>query len=132
MKTLYSTILLFLGITLISNAQTAPKLDGLWADSVSGIAFKNCYAIINSDGNKINISHYLEFNNQPFAEVGTGTFEKGKLEYKVKVTLPIEGWATAGTHIFTLSADGNTLRGKYIDNKGNTGPLVLKRVLVTK
>ena len=45
----------------------------------------------------------------------------------MKVTLPIEGWATRGTHELLLSEDGNTLRGRYQDNKGRSGEIVLKR-----
>jgi len=108
-------------------AQDTVNLNGVWRDS-SGTSFSNCTAIITQAGNKITFSHYIEFNGQPFVEFGQGTLKHRTIKYKVKVTKQIEGWATTGTHELTLSADGMTLRGFYKDNKGNTGPIILKRI----
>ena len=57
-------------------------------------------------------------------EYGEGNIIGNQVVYKVDVTLPIAGWATAGIHQLKLSADGKKLKGFYTDNKGNTGPIV--------
>jgi hypothetical protein len=122
-----SVCILFLFAVLFSNAQDKVNLNGLWKDSC-GTAFSNCYAIISQDGNTISFSHYLEFEGQSFVETGKGELKGRTVNYKVKVTLQIKGWATEGEHELTLSKDGQTLRGNFKDNKGNSGAIVLKRV----
>ncbi len=124
---LKNLIVLFFCTTLTVNAQDTINLNGVWRDS-SGTSFANCYAIITQKGNKITFSHYIEFKGQSFVEFGQGYLKRRTIKYKVKVTKQIEGWATIGKHELTLSADGKTLRGFYHDGKGNTGPMVLKRV----
>jgi hypothetical protein len=124
---LKNLVILFFFISLAANAQDTINLNGVWRDS-SGTSFSNCYAIITQNGNKITFSHYLEFNGQPFVEFGQGNLRRRTIKYKVKVTKQIEGWAVRGEHELTLSADGKTLRGTYRDGKGNTGPMVLKRM----
>ena len=120
-------IILFFFAALSVNAQDTINLNGVCRDS-SGTSFANCYAIITQKGSKITFSHYIEFNGQPFVEFGQGSLKRRTIKYKVKVTKQIPGWATTGEHELTLSADGKTLRGFYHDGKGNTGPMVLKRV----
>jgi len=117
---------LFFLSSLLSFAQSSANINGLWQDSTSS-AFSNAYAVIAQKGGKVTFSHYLEWKGQSFVEIGSGKWNAGKLKYKVKVTLPIEGWATRGTHELYLSEDGNTLRGRYHDNKGRSGEIVLKR-----
>jgi hypothetical protein len=116
---------LFFLSSLLSAAQSSANVNGLWCDSSSVIS--NAYAVIAQEGGKITFSHYLEWKGHSFVEIGSGKWTAGKLKYKVKVTLPIEGWATRGTHELYLSEDGNTLRGRYHDNKGRSGEIVLKR-----
>ncbi len=117
---------LFLFIGFFSKAQDKVNLNGVWQDS-SGVEFSNCYAVISQDGNKITINHYLEWKGQPFVESGKGMLNGRNVQYKVKVTQQIKGWATKGVHELILSEDGKTLRGSYKDNKGNSGPIVFKR-----
>lgn len=124
MRFFLSVFILFSG--LILRAQDNINLNGIWRDSTS-TEFTNCYAVISQDGNKITINHYLEWKGQPFVESGKGTLKGRNLQYKVKVTLQIKGWATKGVHELILSSDGKTLRGSYKDNAGNSGPIVLKR-----
>ena len=126
------SILLLISCSLLSfftiAQETKPNLDlnGLWADSNS-TAFTNCYLIIAQEGEKISMSHFLEFNGVPMVESGIGTYSDRKAFFYVTVSKPIPGWATTGKHFLTLSADGNTLRGEYQDASGNRGPLVFKR-----
>ncbi|HSZ72013.1 MAG TPA: hypothetical protein VK750_05015 [Cytophagaceae bacterium] len=110
-------------------AQTKPNpVNGLWADSNS-TAFSNTYAIFSVDEQgKLVMTHYLEYNGTPMVEKGIGFYSHGTLNYDVIVTKGIPGWSLKGQHVLTLSEDGNTLRGHYKDEKGNTGPLILKRL----
>ncbi len=103
------------------------NLTGLWRDSNS-TNFSNCHAIFSQEEGKIHMLHYLEFKGIPMVEEGYGTINGSNVEYNVKVTKAIPGWATTGTHILTLTEDGLTLRGVYKDGQGNTGPLVFKKV----
>lgn len=132
MKIKYPLFLLF--SMLISNfgfgqeKSIAAKTDinGVWEDINSGV--QNAVAIISEKDGKIVFSHYLEWKGQKFVESGTGKRTGNTITYTVDVTLPIEGWATQGTHTLTLSKDGNTLEGTYIDNKKRTGPISFKRI----
>ncbi|MCX6182017.1 MAG: hypothetical protein NT150_08840 [Bacteroidetes bacterium] len=127
MRKFEALLILFLLSALFSNAQDKLNLNGLWQDSC-GTSFSNCYAIISQQGNSISFSHYLEFEGQSFVETGKGKLKGRTIVYSVKVTLEINGWATEGVHELTLSEDGKTLRGSFKDNKGNSGPIVLKRI----
>jgi hypothetical protein len=111
----------------ISFSQTGNyDLNGLWADSNSA-AFSNACIIFSQEGSDITFSHYLEFNGAPMVEHGKGKIKGNKVEYKVKVSKAIPGWAKVGFHSLVLSPDGKTLRGIYKDGKGNSGPLVFKK-----
>jgi hypothetical protein len=101
-------------------------INGVWADINSGV--ENAVVIISEQNGKVIFSHYLEWKGQKFVESGIGKRTGNTIEYKVDVTLPIEGWATQGTHTLTLSEDGNTLEGTYKDNKKREGPISFKRV----
>ncbi|MHC0441191.1 hypothetical protein [Flavobacterium sp. 3-210] len=107
---------------------SAPKIDinGVWEDINPGV--QNTVAIISDQNGKIIFSHYLEWKGQKFVESGTGKRTGNTITYTVNVTLPIEGWATAGTHTLVLSEDGNTLEGTFKDNKDRNGPIAFKRV----
>lgn len=103
-------------------------VNGIWADSNSS-AFTNGYAIFSVDEQgKLVMTHYVEFNGVPMVEKGIGFYSKGVLNYDAIVTKAIPGWSLKGQHVLTLSEDGNTLRGYYKDEKGNSGPLVFKRI----
>lgn len=115
-----------LGI-FISSIGFSQNISGVWSDS-SSTSFTNCTAIFAVDGDSVFVTHYLEFNGQPFVEYGSGTYKNGVLDYSVKVVVQIPGWSTAGIHHLELSADGRTLRGTYEDNADNTGELVLKKI----
>lgn len=112
-----------------ANSQVKPHaVNGIWADSNS-TAFTNGYAIFSVDEQgKLAMTHYVEFNGVPMVEKGIGFYSHGTLNYDAIVTKAIPGWALKGQHVLTLSEDGNTLRGYYKDEKGNTGPLVFKRL----
>lgn len=121
-------LFLFSSAWNISFSQTTTcDLNGLWTDSNS-TAFKNGYIIYSQERSKITFSHYIEFNGNPMVEYGKGKIKGNKVEYKVKISKVIPGWATAGVHSLVLAPDGKTLRGIYKDSKGNSGPLVFKRV----
>lgn len=112
-----------------SQKKTAtPKIDinGVWEDINPGV--QNAVAIISEQNGKVIFSHYLEWKGQKFVESGTGKRTGNTIVYRVDVTLPIEGWATAGTHTLKLSEDGNLLKGTFIDNKKRSGPIAFKRV----
>ncbi|MBS7254402.1 hypothetical protein [Flavobacterium branchiicola] len=110
------------------NKSTSQKIDinGVWEDINSGV--QNAVAIISEHNGKIIFSHYLEWKGQKFVESGTGKRTANTITYSVNVTLPIEGWATAGTHTLVLSEDGNTLEGTFKDNKGRNGPIAFRRI----
>jgi len=123
----------FLFLILLSNfgfsqVKTDKKMDinGVWEDINPGV--QNAVAIISEQNGKVIFSHYLEWKGQKFIESGTGTRNGNKIVYTVDVTLPIEGWATKGTHTLVLSEDGNTLEGTFIDNKKREGPISFKRI----
>jgi hypothetical protein len=101
-------------------------INGIWEDINPGV--QNAVAIISEQNGKITFSHYLEWKGQKFVESGNGTRNGNTLIYTVDVTLPIEGWATKGTHTLTLSEDGNTLQGTFKDNKKREGPIAFKRI----
>lgn len=123
-----SILLLCLSFVFKSDKDSAsPSIIGLWADSNSS-SFTNCYAIFSEKKGKLYFSHYLEFNGQPMVEHGTGTFKNGIAQYNVTVSKGIEGWSMKGKHMLVLTPDGKTLRGKYADEMGKTGPLVFKRI----
>lgn len=123
---LFITVLFFnLGY---SQQKSVPKIDinGVWEDINSGV--ENAVAIISEQNGKIIFTHYLEWKGQKFVESGTGKRIGNSIIYNVNVTLPIEGWATAGTHTLVLSEDGNKLEGTFKDNKNRTGSIAFKRV----
>lgn len=132
MKTKF--FLLFFVITVSSNfsysqkKSTTPKTDinGVWEDVNPDV--KNAVVIISEQNGKVIFSHYLEWKGQKFVESGIGKRMGNRIGYTVDVTLPIKGWATAGTHTLTLSEDGNTLEGTFVDNKKRTGPIAFKRI----
>jgi hypothetical protein len=117
-------ILFFSNLTYSQNKKV--DINGVWADINSGV--ENAVVIISEQNGKVIFSHYLEWKGQKFVESGVGKRTGNTIEYKVDVTLPIEGWATQGTHTLTLSEDGNTLEGTYKDNKKREGPIAFKRV----
>ena len=110
-------------------SQVKPNpVNGIWVDSNSK-AFSNGYAIFSVDEQgKLAMTHYVEFNGVGMVEKGMGFCSHGTLNYDAIVTKGIPGWSLKGQHVLTLSEDGNTLRGYYKDEKGNTGPLVFKRL----
>lgn len=117
-------ILFFSNLTYSQNKKV--NINGVWIDINSGV--ENAVVIISEQNGKIIFSHYLEWKGQKFVESGIGKRIGNTIEYTVDVTLPIEGWATQGTHTLTLSEDGNTLEGTYKDNKKREGPIAFKRV----
>ncbi|MEO8535677.1 MAG: hypothetical protein ABI441_18110 [Flavobacterium sp.] len=109
-----------------SQEKTIPErtdINGVWEDINSGV--QNAVAIISEQNGKVIFSHYLEWKGQKFVESGTGKRTGNTITYMVDVTLPIEGWATQGTHTLTLSEDGNTLEGNFVDNKKEVAQLRL-------
>ncbi|MFH6989598.1 hypothetical protein ACHRVW_17800 [Flavobacterium collinsii] len=122
-------LLLFTVLFFSNNSYSQSKkidINGVWEDINPGV--QNAVAIISEQNGKVIFSHYLEWKGQKFVESGTGKRTGNTIVYMVEVTLPIEGWATQGTHTLTLSEDGNTLEGTFIDNKKRTGPISFKRV----
>lgn len=118
----------FLNFGYSQKKSAAAKIDinGVWEDINSGV--QNAVAIISEQNGKIIFSHYLEWKGQKFVESGTGKRTGNTITYNVNVTLPIDGWATAGTHTLVLSEDGNTLEGTFKDNKDRSGPISFKRI----
>jgi hypothetical protein len=131
MKTLLSLLFFFVlfsnfGFSQNKSDVSKEDINGVWEDINSGV--QNAVAIISEQNGKVIFSHYLEWKGQKFVESGTGKRNGKTIIYTVDVTLPIEGWATKGTHTLTLSEDGNTLKGTYIDNKKREGSISFKRV----
>lgn len=132
MKTRFYLLLFtvfFLNTNYGQNNNKLPKpidINGVWEDINPGV--QNAVAIVSEQNGKVIFSHYLEWKGQKFVESGTGKRIGNTIVYTVDVTLPIEGWATQGTHTLTLSEDGNTLEGTFLDNKKRTGPIAFKRV----
>lgn len=127
LKLLFLT-LFFHTLSYSQNISVDKKIDinGVWLDRNDGV--ENAVAIISEQNGKVIFSHYLEWKGQKFVESGVGKRIGNTIEYVVDVTLPIEGWATQGTHTLTLSEDGNTLEGTYKDNKKREGPIAFKRI----
>ena len=124
--------LLFILATIISFTAAAQDFNGVWTDS-SSASFTNATAVFSIQNDSVFMTHYVEFNGNPFVEHGEGVVKGNQLIYTVKVTVQVPGWSTTqGDHELTISPDGNTLRGTYKDNAGNTGPLVFKRVYPAK
>jgi hypothetical protein len=132
MKTRF--FLLLFAILLFSNFGYSQKktdtskidINGVWQDINPDV--QNAVVIISEQNGKVIFSHYLEWKGKKFVESGIGKRIGNTVGYTVDVTLPIKGWATAGTHTLTLSEDGNTLEGTFVDNKKRTGPIAFKRV----
>lgn len=131
---LFSYVFLFVIMTLaglnkaFAQVSIPKSITGIWTDSNS-TAFSNGYAIFSVDKmGKVMVTHYVEYNGTPMVEQGIGFFAHNTVNYDVQVTKAISGWATKGQHVLTLSEDGQTLRGHYKDEKGNTGALVFKRL----
>lgn len=126
MKLFYTFILSVLFTTNSFSQDVSHDINGLWEDS-TGTPFTNCHLIFAMKNDSVFMTHYIEFNGQPFVEYGTGIMIKDSLNYEVIVTKGIPGWSTAGIHRLKIFDSGNTLRGSYHDDNGNTGPLVFKR-----
>lgn len=128
-------LILFLFVTVLfsnfgysqkKSATSTININGVWQDINPDV--ENAVAIISEQNGKVMFSHYLEWKGKKFVESGIGKRVGNTIGYTVDVTLPIKGWATAGTHTLTLSEDGNTLEGTFVDNKKRTGPIAFKRV----
>ncbi|MWB95944.1 hypothetical protein GON26_16375 [Flavobacterium sp. GA093] len=130
MKTNFLVLLFLLnlnfGYSQIKSDAKPIDINGVWEDINSGV--QHAVAIISEQNGKVIFSHYLEWKGQKFVESGTGKRTGNTIIYTVDVTLPIEGWATQGTHTLTLSADGNTLEGTFKDNKQREGTIAFKRI----
>lgn len=101
--------------------------NGVWDDSTN-VNFKNCYAVYSEIGDSIHMGHYIEFKGQPFFETGSGIIKGDSIIYHVDVIRPIPAWGPGGgTHYLKLSEDKNTLKGIFITDGGNKGPLAFKR-----
>jgi hypothetical protein len=122
----FIVILSNFGYSQNKNAVSKIDINGIWEDINPGV--QNAVAIISEQNGKVIFSHYLEWKGQKFVESGTGKRTGNTIIYTVDVTLPIEGWATKGTHTLTLSEDGKTLEGTFVDNKKREGPIAFKRV----
>jgi hypothetical protein len=123
---LVTTLSLNFGYSQKKSASKQIDINGVWQDINPDV--QNAVVIISEQNGKIIFSHYLEWKGQKFVESGIGKRIGNTIGYTVDVTLPIKGWATAGTHTLTLSADGNTLEGTFADNKKRTGPIAFKRI----
>lgn len=118
--------------TALSSCTSKPEtssanISGLWAD-VNSNNFKNCYVIIAQDGNKIVMTHYLEFKGSKMVEYGIGEIKDNTVTYDAVVTKAIPGWASKGKHHLKLNKQGDTLRGTYEDEQGNNGPIVFAKL----
>jgi hypothetical protein len=115
-----------IGFSQNKSVDSKIDINGVWEDINPGV--QNAVAVISEQNGKVAFSHYLEWKGQKFVESGKGKRTGNTIIYTVKVTLPIEGWATAGTHTLKLSEDGNTLEGTFKDNKERSGPIAFKRI----
>ena len=102
--------------------------NGIWYDVIASDDFKNCSVVYSKVVDSIYMGHYLEFKGRAFYEIGSGIIKGDSIIYHVDVIRPIPEWGPAGgTHYLKLSEDGNTLKGIFITDTGNKGPLVFKR-----
>lgn len=104
-----------------------PQVSGVWQD-VNSDSFTNCYAQFTQKKDSIFMTHFLEFNGEPFYEVGEGIRKGDSIIYHVEVKHQIPGWSTAGDHYLKINKEGNVLEGYFIDNLGNKGELKFKRL----
>ena len=125
MKFIISLLLLGTGIIAQND------VNGIWKDSAS-TSFDKGTMIIAQHGDSIILTHYLEFNGQPFTEYGVGNLKGDSLIYNLTVTLTIPGWSATGVHKLKLTENGNKLVGIYMDDKGNSGRLVFTRLAPLK
>ncbi len=123
---LFTAFFSFFGFSQSKPVSQKIDINGVWEDINPGV--QNAVAIISEQNGKVIFSHYLEWKGQKFVESGIGTRKGDTITYTVDVTLPIEGWATAGTHTLILSKDGNKLEGTFVDNKKRNGPIAFKRI----
>lgn len=119
--------IILLLLTCLGTSYCQTDLNGIWSDSNS-TSFKNCYLIIAQKSSSIFVTHYIEYNGQPLVEKGVGQVKKNEIQYQVEVTKGISGWATKGKHYLRVENNAEILRGYYIDEKGNKGPLVFKKI----
>lgn len=103
-----------------------PQVSGVWKD-VNSDSFTNCYAQFTQKKDSIFMTHFLEFNGEPFYEVGEGIRKGDSIIYRVEVKHQISGWSTAGDHHLKINKEGNILEGYFIDNLGNKGSLKFAR-----
>lgn len=123
----YLFLLLIILVTTVGYSQNKISIDGVWEDDNSGV--KNAIAIFSEqENNQILYTHYLEWNGQKFVESGIGYREGNTITVAVKVTTTIEGWATEGTHVLTISEDGKSLKGTYSDSMDRHGEIAFKKV----
>ncbi|PZX94312.1 hypothetical protein DOS84_06720 [Flavobacterium aquariorum] len=121
------TLFIVLSSCTSKTEPSSANISGLWAD-VNSSNFKNCYVIIAQDGNKIVMTHYLEFKGDKMVEYGIGEIKETTVTYDAVVTKAIPGWAKKGKHHLTLNKQEDTLRGYYEDEKGNNGPIVFAKL----
>ncbi len=122
-------VFVLLSVSILSLAKKSKKpiaIDGFWSDSTS-TNFTNCYAQFTQKGDSVFMTHFLEFQGQPFFERGVGIIKGDSLIYNVVVIHKIEGWATTGKHALKLSKDGKTLEGTIFAGNGYVGPITFRR-----
>ncbi|MDP2559752.1 hypothetical protein [Psychrobium sp. 1_MG-2023] len=120
LKVVIALMLLVVGYSVKANV--TPNVNGLWHDVKANDNFAKGTLIIAQDGQRIIVTHYLEFKGVPMVEYGHGSREGNTITYDVIVTQPIPGWVTKGRHVLVLSDDGKRLVGQYHSTEGS-GPL---------
>ena len=99
-----------------------PQISGIWQD-INSDKFTNCYAQFTQKKDSVFMTHFLEFDGEPFYEVGEGIRKGDSIVYHVEVKHQIKGWSTSGYHHLKINKEGNIFEGYFIDNLGNKGEL---------
>ncbi len=107
---------------------TSPtSVDGFWMGE-HGDAFTNAYAQFSEINGRIYMSHFLEFENQPYYEVGVGVRKGDSLLYHVEAKRKIPGWSPEGDHYLKIDESGNKISGYFIDQRGSKGKMIFNRL----
>jgi hypothetical protein len=113
----------------ITFAVAESNISGLWGDGDRNPSLTNYQVIYSQIGNKINSAGHCEWNGTPVVWHGSGFIDGNKVEISFTYSKS-PGWndGDSGKHVFTLSPDGKTLSGKWINNRGQSG--IAKHVLL--
>jgi hypothetical protein len=108
----------------MGNAVYAADLNGIWKSDIETM-------IIYQDRNALKVVCSINYSSRPAILYGEGTVLDNVVSVRTRIspsTLP-SGWEERGTLTLIVSADGNSLSGKWETESGSwSGPATFKRV----